>query len=483
MANAILWVIIGLIIVAIVIAVLARFYVRGTREVSLVRTGLGGRKVALDAGVLAIPYFNTVARVNMQTLRLDVKRAGSSSLITRDKLRVDVGVEFHVSVIDSEDGVSRAAQTLGDRTFDAGQLRDLIDGKLIDALRATAARFTLDELHEQRGDFVNQVKTHLDPLLAGNGLQLDSVSLTDMDQTPFDSLDENNAFNAAGMRALSELIARARKERADIDADAEIAVRQSALLLAKRRLDLDLEEETARIRQTQRIEELKGRQLAEVAASKADSERAIAASRIEMERAIRDATLTRDIELHSKELEEREARIRLKEGEARSVAAEDRVATERAVAEAERAKRVAILRAESAAAPRLADAKAHQAELQAEAEGRKAIVGAENGMSEPLMAMKTEEARLKALPQAIAEMVKPAEKIDSIRIHQINGLGQATGYDGHRVGERPPMNQAIDSLLGMAVQLPTLKKLGEELGISLDDSLTKVPEARRAESD
>ena len=43
MANAIIWVILGLIVLAIVIAILAKFYQRGTREVSLVRTGLGGR--------------------------------------------------------------------------------------------------------------------------------------------------------------------------------------------------------------------------------------------------------------------------------------------------------------------------------------------------------------------------------------------------------------------------------------------------------
>ncbi|PTY38481.1 hypothetical protein BGP77_12290 [Saccharospirillum sp. MSK14-1] len=479
MANSLIWVLVTLVVLAIVIAILARFYQRGTSEVALVRTGFGGRKVVLDAGLLAVPYFNNVTRVNMQTLRLEVKRSGNASLITQDKLRVDVGVEFYVAVRSERAAVSRAAQTLGNRTFDAARLRDLIEGKLVDALRAVAARYSLDDLHEKRSDFVLEVKSALETTLEGNGLMLESVSLTDMDQTPFTDLDENNAFNAAGMRKLSELIARSKKERADIDADAEMAVRQSALTLAKRKLDLDLEEEKARIEQTQQIELLKAAQLADIAARKADSERTIAASRIEMERAITEATLQRDIDLHSQREAERQARIRLDGIEAQAVAAQEKVATDKAVGEAERGKRVAALKAEEAAAARIASARALQAELEAEAEGRRALVQAENGMSDSLMALKTEQARLDALPKAISEMVKPAEKIESIKIHQISGLGQPLGAEGNRVGERSASHQALDAILSMAVQLPALRKLGEELGLSLDGPLSSVRDDRK----
>ena len=36
------------------------------------------------------------------------------------------------------------------------------------------------------------------------------------------------------------------------------------------------------------------------------------------------------------------------------------------------------------------------------------------------------------------------------------------------------MQQAVDAIGGMAVQLPALKKLGEEVGISLEDGLAGV---------
>ncbi|MEM0945426.1 MAG: SPFH domain-containing protein, partial [Pseudomonadota bacterium] len=97
--------------------VMARLYRRATREVSLVKTGAGGRKVVMDGGTVVIPLLHEISLVNMKTLRLEVNRTGDASLITKDRMRVDVGVEFYVSVNATEDGIARAAQTLGDRTF------------------------------------------------------------------------------------------------------------------------------------------------------------------------------------------------------------------------------------------------------------------------------------------------------------------------------------------------------------------------------
>jgi flotillin len=198
--------------------VVSRLIKRATREVSLVRTGAGGRKVIMDGMALVVPMLHDVTPVNMKTLRLEVRRSADGALITRDRMRVDVGVEFYVSVNATNDGISRSAQTLGSRTFDIDALREMIEGKLVDGLRAVAARLTMDELHENRAEFVQQVQNAVSEDLLKNGLELESVSLTALDQTPFEALDENNAFNAVGMRKLAEVIATSKKERAQIDA-------------------------------------------------------------------------------------------------------------------------------------------------------------------------------------------------------------------------------------------------------------------------
>ena len=82
-------------------------------------------------------------------------------------------------------------------------------------------------------------------------------------------------------------------------------------------------------------------------------------------------------------------------------------------------------------------AEAKKKDLLVEAEGKRAIVEAENVLSPELIGMKVDIARLEALPGIVAEMVKPAEKIDSIRIHQVGGLNGGTGGGTSTKGDKP----------------------------------------------
>ncbi|MEO0763558.1 MAG: flotillin domain-containing protein, partial [Pseudomonadota bacterium] len=133
-------------------------------------------------------------------------------------------------------------------------------------------------------------------------------------------------------------------------------------------------------------------------------------------------------------------------------------------------------RAEAEAVTIKAEAKKN--DLLAEAEGRRAIVAAENVISVEIADMKIKLARLAALPDIVAHMVKPAEKIDSIKIHHVTGLNGASGGTGSEGGVSAPagspITQAVDAIGAMAVQLPALRKLGEEVGISLDGGLAGI---------
>jgi len=526
-----------IVIVAILVVVAAWLYERASRELSLVRTGLGGRKVVLDGGVIVLPYFHKVSRVNMQTMRLEVNRHGEQALITKDRLRVDVGVEFYVSVEPTEESIARASQTLGHRTFEADKLRDLIEGKLVDTLRSVAAQQTMDELHEGRGAFVKQVKSALTEEIRRNGLELESVSLTALDQTPFTALDENNAFNAVGMRKLAEVIANSKKERATIDADAEVSVRRSAMEAAKRTLQIDLEEQEAQIEQVKTLESLRASQLAEIAASKAESEIAANAAKIEMEKSIRASDIQREeeiskaeiaqrlavetaeqqrnITLRKQSMDEAKAEAAASGARAEAVKAAENVETAKALAAAERGKSLDLITAEkesqvhglrkqhaadteadtmvTLAGARLkaaqSDADAEKVRLSAmaeelamKAENARAMNEAENAMSPEVVELARDKARLDALPKIVEQMVRPAEKIDSIKIHHITGgaldrSGASGGGEGG--GDKPPVNQALDSIMDMAVQLPALRKIGEDLGVSFEDGMSGVVDGDR----
>lgn len=505
--------------------ILARLYKRATREVSLVKTGAGGKRVIMDGGAIVIPLLHEISPVNMKTLRLEVKRVGEAALITKDRMRVDVGSEFYVSVQGTEDGISRAAQTLGAKTFNVDQLREMIEGKLIDGLRAVAARMTMDELHENRTSFVQEVQNAVSNDLLKNGLELESVSLTALDQTPFDALDENNAFNAVGMRKLAEVIATSKKERAAIDAEADVSVRRSVMEAEKLKLQIARDEEMERIARVQEIELLKAAQDSEIARSRetAESEkerarilreqeiraaeimraRAIEEAQITKEREIEVANQDRQVAIAMKSEEESRARASADTARAEAMKAAEAIETARTVAIAERTKQIALIEATqdaereatrlrlSASAERAAaedraaarreeaqgeadaimiQAEAKKADLLAEAEGRAALAQSENALSEDIVAMRVSLARLEAMPRIIAEMVKPAEKIESIRINQISGLGAAASPMGGD-GPKSPVNQAFDAMLGAALQLPTMKKLGEEIGLNFDGGI------------
>lgn len=539
--SGLLTTLIILVIAAIVvIVILARLYRRATREVSLIRTGLGGQRVVMAGGAIALPYFHEVTEVNMRTLRLEVKRSGEESLITKDRLRVDIGASFGVAVEASEEAIAKAAQTLGDRTFSADKLREVVEGKMVDALRAVAARMTLDDLHEGRAEFVREVRALIADDMGENGLRLQSVSLTALDQTPFKSLDENNAFNAVGMRKLAEVIAKSKKERAQIDADTRVAVSQSSMEATRRTLEIERDEEQARIAQHQEIETLKAAQTAEIARQRAEADREAEAARIGKEkaikeaevardRAVRAAEISRDLEVQASEIakeldlqlkqQDRQIKIAEKakaESAARAAAdiaraeaakAEASIATAHRMAEAERAKVLALLsaqekaEAESARLLTLAKAekeaaadhaaalmqsakaeaeaerersKAKKDGLLAQAEGQKALHEADNVLGDRLIQMKEEIARLETLPKALSEMVRPAERIESIRIHNVTGLGSGSGDTTGGGEAKSPVNQALDSILGMAVQLPALRTLGDELGLSMGDAVKQV---------
>jgi flotillin len=492
-----------LVILAILIILfLSRYYRKATREISVVRTGQGGQKVVLDGGCIALPFLHKVAEVNMRTSKLDIERAGLKSIITKDRLRVDVAAEFYVRVQASVEGVATAAQALAGKSFRAADLEEILEGKLVDAMLSVAARYTMDELQDNRAAYVKEVTGMLGDNLALNGLMLESMSLTRIDQTPFHALDENNAFNALGMRRLAEIIAVNKKERAVIEADADVSVRQSQLDATKRKLTITREEEEAMIAQRQEIEIARSRSAAETEEEQAVSEKRRAAARIEREREVSLSEIARDTELRRKTLEselssalkksENMVKMAQMRGEGGEAEAEERVRTIRETAVAEREKTLSLIRAAEQAevddtrvksevdtitSMAKAQAKATQDRAEgdrdrmlSEATGRAAIIASENALSPEIIAMKLEEARLRTLPQVVERMMKPAEKIESIRINHMTGFGGASG-GGDTGGEKSTVNQVVDSVLSMALQLPAVQRLGEEVGMNIGDGV------------
>src|SRR5215831_8977892 len=312
--------ILGLVVVAIVVAIvvwlLHWLYLRSSKERSFVRTGLGGQRVVLDGGAFVLPIVHDVIPVNMNTLRLEVARGRDKALITRDRMRVDLVAEFYVRVAARPEAVAAAAQTLGLRTMEPEQLKELVEGKFVDALRTAAAEMTMEELHEKRGAYVRRVREAVAGDLTKNGLELEAASLTQLDQTAMEFFNPSNAFDAEGLTRLTEQIERRKKIRNDIEQDTMIEIRNKNLDTERQALDIDRELEYARLEQSRELEVKRAAQRAEVAREKAlqdqEAERAqiqarevVDRARIASERAIEEERIARERQIEALEIERR----------------------------------------------------------------------------------------------------------------------------------------------------------------------------------
>lgn len=376
----------GLLVVAILVAIVVWLfhwlYLRSSKERAFVRTGMGGQKVVLDGGAFVLPIVHDVIPVNMNTLRLEVSRGRDKALITKDRMRVDVIAEFYVRVAAKPESVAAAAQTLGLRTMEPEQLKELVEGKFIDALRTAAAEKTMEELHEQRGAYVKRVRESVAGDLTLNGLELEAASLTQLDQTAMEFFNPSNAFDAEGLTRLTEQIEHRKKQRNDVEQDTLIAIRNKNLEAEKLSLDIDREAEQARLHQQREVEIARARQRAELTSERAQREQdaegaqitakqAIDLARIRSEQSLEQERITKERTLQAAEIarrqslelaEQQRAIAVARESEALSnaqagaetaralaVAAEEKVFTAREVEMAERKKAIDLIGAAQAA--------------------------------------------------------------------------------------------------------------------------------------
>ena len=519
---------IALIVIVGIFVFLTTLYRRASKETAFVRTGVGGEKVVMNGGALVFPVFHETMPVNMNTLVLSVVRKDAEALITLDRLRIDVKAEFYVRVRPDAGAIGMAAQTLGQRTMQPEMLKDLVEGKFVDALRSVAAGMSMNELHEQRADFVQKVQQVSSNDLAMNGLELESVSLTGLDQTSIEHFNANNAFDAEGLTKLTEQIEARKKLRNDIEQDTRVQMETKDLEADSRSFEIGRDKEYARLAQEREVEIRRASQSAEIASEQAkrereaeaariqakkevdsqqiEADRAVEEARIDQVRALEIARQEQQIAVQNKSREERQAKAAADAARAKAVAAEEQVGTSRESEIAERTKKIELIEAakeaardaisikveaeaEKDAATNRAEASRLEAKGEADAEilraeadrvrfeveaaGQQAVNEAANILSMDQISLQTKLALLKVLPEVVRESAKPMEAIDSIKIVQVDGLTNGGGAGGAANDGGAPggkgsgnlANDAVSAALAYRAQAPVLDGLMKELGL------------------
>jgi len=373
---------IGVALIVVLGIVFTILYKRATRDEAFVRTGLGGKKVVLDGGAMILPIFHSYASVNLKTLRLTVERKERESLITKDRLRVDIVAEFYVRVRPDDESIALASQTLGALTNDAEALRNQVEAKFVDGLRSVAATMTILELQEKRSDFVKHVQATVESDVKSNGLELESVSLTKLDQTDVKFFNPENFFDAEGLTQLKTVTETRRRDRNAIVRDNEVAIAQKDLEARQQTLGIERTKKEAELSQERDIANKTASTRAEVASAtqtarlteenaRIDTDRAVAEKeagakqiketaviesdlainkrKTDAQREIQIATQENEIQIAAKSKQTSEAVAEAKTAEAVAVSAEEKVVTARAVEVADRARLTQVLAARTEA--------------------------------------------------------------------------------------------------------------------------------------
>ena len=273
--ELILYWLLALVILAIALLIgiwfLQRFYAKASLESALVRTGMGGRRVMTDGGCVVLPIVHQSLRVSMQTNTVTVSRTGREAVLTSDPLRADITMKFELRVASDTDNIATAAQAFGNRIARGGEaFEDALAGPLANAIQTAAASRDLNNIHLERAEFTQEVARVASEHAGRLGLELVTAALVSIDQSDFAGRDENNTFNARGMRRLAEMVAEERKARIQVETSTEVAVREHRLAQHQRQMELQRAERETEIAQQEHLTKLEAE--AESRASQAHSE-------------------------------------------------------------------------------------------------------------------------------------------------------------------------------------------------------------------
>jgi uncharacterized membrane protein YqiK len=203
-------------------------------------------------------------------------------------------------------------------------------------------------------------------------ITLESVAVTNLDQTPLEALDENNRFDVVAIQTIKQEVEDRQTETARIEQENQVRREENRL-----KADLEIkqrEEET----ETQALEVAKRLEFAQE-----EQRKSIATNRAEQER---------EIEAHKLEQQQK-----------------------------------------------------------AKANGEEASIAAKNQADSKVLVSDAILALLESLPEVTTELMKPAERIESIRVLDLGGGGNGNGSNG--------MNRILSSIVNAGAAVPLLKEI------------------------
>ena len=297
-------------VLIVLLAILAAFAATVIRyripkaDVALVRTGGSREKINITKGLWVNTIIHEIKEISLNTMRIEVIREGAEALITYDFNRGDVEVVFYLKVEPEEDDVLRAAQALGDKSMTPETVRELIEPKLEGALRSVAAESEIQDLLQKRQEFADKVQEACgEDLEIQNGLTLETVSIIRVDQTPVETLDAENRFDAVGIREITEITADQYREKVDIEQRKEVAVVQIEVAARIEKLEAEQDQAWAESDQQKNIAIYAAEREAETLKFQFEMEQSVQEREYEMKQEVERARITQEQVVQEREIE------------------------------------------------------------------------------------------------------------------------------------------------------------------------------------
>ena len=286
--TAIIVLVVAIVVIAIVYILSIWIYKRAPANMGFIRTGMLGTKVCLGRGAVVLPVFHEVTWVSLETIKLIVARAREQAVLTSDKIRVDVITELYAHVGRTPEDLLTASRSLGEKTFDPDKVRNLLEAKVVSALRSYAATKTLNELHENREAIAQEMRSAVMESFKANGLILEEVTIATLEQTAKEHFKPDNVFDAQGLKIITDITSESRRKVHETEKRTSVAIRQRDLDTQLELLEIEKNEALAMASQDKTISNEQAQQLREKQIFILDQRKAVEEREIE-----NDVTLER----------------------------------------------------------------------------------------------------------------------------------------------------------------------------------------------
>ncbi|MGK7875741.1 MAG: flotillin domain-containing protein [Xenococcaceae cyanobacterium] len=309
--------IVGLVVLLLIsIWAYTRVYVITPNNEAFVRTGgvfIKGKKVIINGGCIVLPGFHELTRVPLREISIDVERTGALAVRTQDYLRANMRVTFYVCInAKQEDVLVSAARLSKQGRISEKDIKEALEKRADDAIRAAAKKKSLAEIDSDKLGFADEVLNLIQQDLKKVGLTLNNIAISEIEES--DTYDENNFFDAQGVRLRTETIQRSIKQKLDVELTTlqekkalelttKVTVEQQELEAEKKSLTISQDKEDAKLTQQKEVESLKAQQQREIQEAKDKEAAKVERNKILQEKAVEEEKIQQQLAVQQSQIE------------------------------------------------------------------------------------------------------------------------------------------------------------------------------------